>query len=139
MEARDGTLTSLGTTASKLIQLDNTAPVSSVAITSGGGSCGDFKVGDIITGTYSTSDNEALSGVGFSVEPSLVGGALTWTPSVTTPTSQSGTWSLNTKASGQGMAPCGYVVRFDGYDRTIVNSGWVGWDGPDFTGFCLKK
>jgi hypothetical protein len=139
MEARDGALNPLGSTASKLIQLDNTAPVSSVAITSGGGSCGDFKVGDIISGTYSTSDNEALSGVSFSVEPSLTGGAFSWVPGVTTPTSQSGTWSLNTKASGAGMAPCGYVIRFDGLDRTIVDSGWVGWDGPDFTGFCLKK
>jgi hypothetical protein len=36
------------------------------------------------------------------------------------------------------MTPCGYVLRFDGYDRTIVHSAWISWDGPAFTGFCLK-
>lgn len=135
MEARDGLSNPLGSTVPKLIQLDNTAPSAAVSITSGGGSCGDFKVGETIIGSYSASDNEALAGVGFSVEPSLGGGVFSWIPTVTTPTSQTGTWRLDT----HGMNPCGYVVRFDGYDRTIVNSGWVGWDGPAFTGFCLKK
>ena len=56
------------------------------------------------------------------------------TPAITTATTQSGTWSLDT----HGLDPCGYVVRLDGYDRTIVNSGYVGWDGHAFEGFCLK-
>lgn len=133
MEARDGLHNSLGSTPPKLIQLDNTPPTSMVSITSGGGSCGDFKEGDTISGSYSSSDNEALAGVGLSVEPS--GGAFSLTPVLTTPTYQEGTWKLNT----EGMGTCGYVVRLDGYDRTIVNSGFVGWDGPAFTGFCLKK
>jgi hypothetical protein len=135
LEARDGSSNPLGSTVPKLIKLDNTAPVSAVSITSGGGSCGDFKVGDTIIGAYSSSDNEALAGVGFSVEPGLGGGTFSWTPATTTPTFQDGTWQLHTA----GMSPCGYVVRLDGSDRTIVNSGWVGWDGPAFTGFCLKK
>jgi hypothetical protein len=137
MEARDGLHNPLGSTPPKLIQLDNTAPKSTISITSGGGSCGDFKVGDTIAGSYSSSDNEALAhpGVGFSVEPGIGGGAFGSTPSLTTLTFQEGTWELDT----EGMSPCGYVVRLDGYDRTIVNSGFVGWDGPAFTGFCLKK
>ena len=135
LEAKDGLNNSLGSTAPKLIQLDNTAPVSFISITSGGGPCGDFKVGDTIVGSYSSDDNEALAGVSFSVEPGLGGGTFSWTPAFTTPTFQDGTWHLNTT----GMKPCGYVVRLDGSDRTIVNSGYVGWDGPAFTGFCLKK
>lgn len=136
MEARDGLNNPLGSTPPKLIQLDNTAPTSTISITSGGGSCGDFKVGDTIIGSYSSSDNEALAvpGVGFSIEPGG-GGVFSYTPSLTTPTFQDGTWHLDT----HGMSPCGYVVRLDGSDRTIVNSGFVGWDGPAFTGFCLKK
>jgi hypothetical protein len=136
--------TALGATTPKLIQLDNTAPVSTVAITSGAGSCGDFKVGDTISGTYATSDNEALGGVSFSLEPPPAGPpavfSLSHSPLVVTPTSESGTWTLDTKLPGTaGLDPCGYVLRFDGTDRTIVNSAWVGWDGPAFTGFCLKK
>jgi len=133
MEARDGLMNPLGATVPKLVQLDNTAPVSSVSITSGGGSCGDFKVGDTIAGDYASTDNEALASVGLSLEPT--GGLFTLTPVISTLTTQSGTWSLDTT----GLSPCGYVVRLDGYDRTIVNSGWVGWDGAAFTGFCLKK
>lgn len=137
-------MTPLGATAPKLIQLDNTAPVSEVAITSGGGSCGDFKVGEKIEGSYSTSDNEALSAVGFSLEPPPPVGppvfSLTHLAIVKTATSESGTWTLDTKLKGTaGLDPCGYVLRLDGIDRTIVDSGWVGWDGPAFTGFCLKK
>ncbi len=92
-------------------------------------------VGSKIVGSYSSSDNEALAGVSFSVEPGLGGGTFTRTPSLTTPTSQEDEWELDTS----GMSPCGYVVRLDGSDRTIVNSGFVGWDGPAFTGFCLKR
>jgi hypothetical protein len=30
-------------------------------------------------------------------------------------------------------------VHLEAYDRTIVNSGTVGWHVPAFTGFCLEK
>lgn len=144
IEAKD-VVGPLGTaTVPKLIKLDNTAPTSAVEITSGGGSCGDFKVGDVISGKYSTSDNEGLRWPpGFQLEPppgdpSLY--KLTHSATAVTPTSESGTWTLETKPSGtKGLNPCGYVLRFDGYDRTIVNSAWIGFDGPAFTGFCLKK
>jgi hypothetical protein len=134
METKDG-LGWLGSaTSPKLIQLDNTWPDDAIDITSGGGSCGDFKVGDKIDGSYWASDNEALDHVAFSLEPfpKFIGHAVTSPPSLT---SQSGTWQLDTT----GLAPCGYVVRLDAVDRTIVNSGGVGFDTPAFTGFCLKK
>jgi hypothetical protein len=134
METKD-IVGALGTpTTPKLIQLDNTYPDATISITSGGGSCGDFKIGDTITGDYSASDNEALDHVAFSLEPfpKAIGHLVTSPPS---PTFQSGTWSLETT----GLDPCGYVVRLDAVDRTIVNSGSVGFDWPAFTGFCLKK
>ena len=36
------------------------------------------------------------------------------------------------------MAPCGYNIRIDGADRTIVNSGVIGWHAADIEGFCLE-
>ena len=41
-----------------------------------------------------------------------------------------GTWELVTT----GMAPCGYNIRIDGADRTIVNSGFIGWHAADIEG-----
>lgn len=127
----------LGSTAATTIQLDNENPVSHIWITSAGGSCGEFHVGDTIEGGYSATDNERLAAVGFSVEPSgnPVAHIVTSPPD---PLSQSGTWSLNTGTPTE-MTTCGYVIRLDGADNTIVNSGWVGHDGPSFVGFCLKQ
>ena len=134
METKDGLGWLGNATSPKLIQLDNTWPNDAIDITSGGGSCGDFKVGDTIDGSYWASDNEALDHVAFSLEPfpKFISHAVTSPPSLTF---QSGTWQLDTT----GLAPCGYVVRLDAVDRTIVNSGSVGFDTPAFTGFCLKK
>ncbi len=136
LEAKD-TNGSLGSTAATTIQLDNEAPVSNIWITSPGGSCGDFTVGDTIEGGYTASDNERLVGVGFSVEPfgNAVGHLVTSPPD---PLSQSGTWWLDTGHPTL-MTTCGYVIRLDGVDNTIVNSGWVGFDGPSFVGFCLRS
>jgi len=35
------------------------------------------------------------------------------------------------------MQPCGYVVRLEVWDRTIVNSHELGWRATDDVGFCL--
>jgi hypothetical protein len=133
MEAKNSLGNPLGVTPTKLIQLDNTAPTCAISITSGGGSCGDFKVGvTTIDGIYSVTDNEHFGSARLILEPGNI--PITPVPTTTTATSQSGTWHLNTG----GLSPCGYVVRLEGYDRTIVNSGWVGWGTPIATGFCLK-
>src|SRR5262249_7112764 len=60
VEARDGMMNSLGASQSVTIQLDNTGPDDAIWITSAGGSCGEFKVGDTIDGAYWASDNEGL-------------------------------------------------------------------------------
>jgi hypothetical protein len=36
------------------------------------------------------------------------------------------------------MDPCGFVVRLDAYDRTIVDNGGGPWHDFDTVGFCLK-
>jgi hypothetical protein len=137
MEARHG-LTPIGPAAPAwtVIQLDNTAPSPvDVVITSGGGSCGDFKPGALIEGNYSAVDNEDLNGVTIEVEMPMPGATLTQTISSKTLTSQLGAWTLQTLASTD---PCGYTIRAIAGDNTIVNSGYVGWTGEDYTGFCLR-
>jgi hypothetical protein len=53
---------------------------------------------------------------------------------ITTAGVTAGTWTLETA----GMLPCGYNIRIRGVDRTIVNSGWVGWEAWDIEGFCVE-
>jgi hypothetical protein len=36
------------------------------------------------------------------------------------------------------MIKCGYNVRIDAYDRTIVNSHWIGLWNTAIQGFCLR-
>ena len=122
------------------ILLDNVAPSPNISITSGGGSCGDFYVGDKISGNYSVSDLhfyllslELLPGGG---------GAFTapvplprfWTDPGASTFGDAGTWTLDTT----GLPPCGYVVVLNAYDRTIVNSAYIGNYNDATTGFCLK-
>jgi hypothetical protein len=130
------------------ILLDNTAPAGLpmdpsrpfINITSGGGSCGDFHVGDKISGQYAVSD---LHFYYLSLEL-LPGGGGTFTAPVPLPRywtdpgastlGDSGTWTLDTK----GLPPCGYVVVLNAIDRTIVNSGYIGNYNFGSVGFCLK-
>ncbi len=43
-------------------------------------------------------------------------------------------WKLDTK----NMKPCGYVVHIEVWDRTIVDSGRMGWHNTASVGFCLE-
>jgi hypothetical protein len=123
------------------VRLDNEGPTASIAITSGGGPCGDFHIGDVISGTYSVSDNAHFGTLSFSVLPG--GGAFTSPPlprgyedpvNPVPTTGENGTWDFDTS----GMTPCGYVLNLRAWDRTIVNSGTIGWEAADTDGFCLK-
>ncbi len=123
------------------VRIDNSAPqipAGSFAITSGGGTCGDFTIGDIIEGTYQVTD-EHFGSLNLSVQPPL-GGVFTLPvplprtyPTVPT-TGEAGIWRLDTT----GMPKCGYVVRLTAGDRTIVNSGFVGFTNEANIGLCLK-
>jgi hypothetical protein len=140
IEARDATTTYFSNTVT--VRLDNEAPQippGSFRIISGSGTCGDFVIGDIIEGAYQVTD-EHFGSLGLSVQPPL-GGVFTapvpnprsW-PTVPT-TGESGVWRLDTT----GMPKCGYTIRLGASDRTIVNSGFVGWSNEAFVGLCLKE
>lgn len=130
------------------VQVDNTAPDAAITITSGGGPCADFTIGDVITGTYSATDLH-FGHLRLSVAPGL-GGSFTSPPPLppgsTMPltrtyaggvptTGESGTWSLDTS----GMPKCGYVVYLHVWDRTIRNSGFIGHYTPAVVGLCLRE
>lgn len=128
--------------------LDNVAPTASVTITSGSGDCGDFFIGNPISGAYSVADQH-LYYFRLSVTPSL-GGQFTMPnptpvtgsrmpltrsyPTVST-LGESGNWTLDTT----GMPRCGYNIWINVWDRTIVGSGYVGRHGSAVVGFCLRE
>lgn len=129
------------------VRLDNAAPSLALDITSGGGVCADFIIGDQISGTYTVSD-EHFRNLSLVVEPTL-GGHFTAPPSVPAgppamPLSRSypvvptagemGNWTLDTT----GMPRCGYIIRLSASDRTIVNSGFVGFGNHTVVGLCLR-
>jgi hypothetical protein len=128
------------------IQLDNVPPTAEINITSGGGACADFVSGTQISGTYAATDVH-FGTVSISVEPvpdppaspgtfKLDGIATSSRsyPVLPTTGNPAGTWSLDTT----GMPKCGYVIRLHVWDRTIVNSGWVGFYNSDVVGLCLR-
>ncbi|HSH67137.1 MAG TPA: hypothetical protein VLB84_15420 [Bacteroidia bacterium] len=124
--------------------VDKKAPDVTIDITNGSGNCGvDFKPGDTLEGTYSIIDPH-VSGFSIYMTPAKPGTAIEIdglaVSSVNIPvteTSKSGTWKLKTTA---GVTPtCGYNIRIDGSDRTIVNSGYIGHTNAAVQGFCLNK
>lgn len=159
MQVREaGTAAILATSGVEAFFVDNSAPLADVTITSGGGNCSKFKVGEVLVGTYSMADVHA-GGLTISVTPSgpAAGGLLAITsvvpaaplppllpgptasnslgyPLRLTTTGASGQWELDTS----GMKPCGYNIRIDCSDRTIVNSSGANWQAADVEGFCLE-
>lgn len=123
------------------IFLDNEAPqipAGSFKITSPGGNCADFKIGDVIEGTYEVVDAH-FNALNLSVLPAM-GGSFTAPvplprtyPTVST-NGEAGTWKLDTT----GMPKCGYVIRLSATDRTIVNSAGIGFYTEAFVGLCLR-
>ena len=153
-----GTAVILATSATEAFFVDNTPPSVDVEITSGAGNCGKFTIGEVLVGTYSMADLHSRSlSLTVTPQPEAAGGHLAITsvvpaallpPPLPGPTASnglsyaaltldtsgaSGNWELDTT----GMDPCGYNIRIWGVDRTIVNSGFIGWKTPDIEGFCL--
>jgi hypothetical protein len=121
--------------------LDNEAPqipAGAFKITSPGGNCADFKIGDVIEGTYQVVDAH-FNALNLNVLPAM-GGSFTAPvplprtyPTVST-NGEAGAWKLDTT----GMPKCGYVVRLSATDRTIVNSAGIGFYTEAFVGLCLR-
>lgn len=142
------------------VQLDNTAPqgppasplTMDIHITSGGGDCKDIGQGDLIIGNFIANDLH-FGGWSLSTEPNTLTtpsnqpvatapppspppAPLPGTSAAPAPSGHS--WSLNT-AAPIAMKPCGYVVRLDVSDRTIVNSVPGQHNGNHIeVGFCLR-
>ena len=167
VEVREaGTNVILATSTTEHFLVDNTRPQVDVEITSGGGNCSKFGVSEVIVGTFSMTDSQDHAhSLSLSVTPSAEagGGTLAITSAVpagmaasfpivdgsgtSTAVSMSfaaSTLHTNGVTSGQweldttDMEPCGYNIRILGIDRTIVNSGFIGWTASDIAGFCLE-
>ena len=135
--------------AAVTVRRDNSAPTATIDITSGGGVCADFLIGDVISGAYAVTD-EHFGSLVLSVEPAL-GGVFTspapipgpslmplirtYSPPIVPTTGEAGTWSLDTT----GMPRCGYVIRLRASDRTIRDSGFIGFRASDVKGLCLRE
>ena len=130
-----------------IVALDEDVPVPAITITdfsTDNGvtwqpalACGDFVPGVWIRGNYSVTD-EHFGSLSLSVEPPGPAHGATPSPSsrsypIVPTAGESGTWVLNTA----GMDPCGYVVRLEVGDRTIVSADG-GWPNVTSVGFCLK-
>jgi hypothetical protein len=126
------------------IQLDNTAPTADIHITAGG-DCKTYQQGNTINGTF-IADDLHFGHWNLQTLPSVVFGISSNQPTASglantdaAPAPSGHAWSLNT-ASPNSMPACGYVIRLDVYDRTIVNSlphshNWK----PAEVGFCLRE
>jgi hypothetical protein len=123
------------------VRLDNERPEATLSIGSSvAGKCGFLKPGDILEGTYGVTDNQSLGALALNVIPSEPAHGKHVAPSSKSFSALSTSWvgkpwTLDTN----GMDPCGYVVRLWVRDRTIVNSGSIGWTDTDDVGFCLMK
>jgi hypothetical protein len=132
------------------VRLDQVRPTPKIKITGfsrGGGpvepavECETFQKGDVIHGTYSVTD-EHFRLLSFTVEVDAHAHGATVSPSTrkygspdfVPTTGETGTWSLNTGP----MDPCGYVVRLEVWDRTIVSGYHAGWKNEEFVGFSLE-
>jgi hypothetical protein len=132
----------LGSTAGHKLQLDNTAPSTvtsppmlDIHIDSGG-DCKDFTVGVVVNGHFVARDihfgHYNLVTLPASMSPNNPAPSSDNTQTAPLP---GDLWSLNTA----GMAPCGYVVVLQAWDRSIVDShpGSHNYNQDD-VGFCLR-
>jgi hypothetical protein len=144
----------LGITPPHLVQLDNTGPVRKpkgeaplagdtmdIYITSGGGDCATFMIGDPISGRFVARDLN-LGEYSLMTTPVSLGppspvpsfGLVQTAPAVPAPGGNG--WTLDTA----GMEACGYVIVVQVWDRSIVNS-YPGSHNYNWTdvGFCLRE
>lgn len=123
------------------VMLDNIAPaINDFRITTGGGNCADFTSGTLIDGVYDISD-EHLGAMNLTLLPAN-GGAFTAPlplpriyPTASPVTADAGAWQFNTEH----LPRCGYVIQLTVSDRTIVNSGFVGFSNYAVVGLCLRQ
>jgi hypothetical protein len=145
----------LGVAAWNTIQLDNTAPrrrpvtppyeppeVTCDIHIDSGGDCKDFGEGTTIDGHFVARDDN-FGGWYLSTTPSSLSPPNPTSGGLSSGTSQTASFAAGGDAwtlSTAGMRPCGYVIRLEVYDRSIVNSQ-PGSHNGNYTdvGFCLTE
>lgn len=107
-----------------------------------GGDCADFTIGTDITGTYSMLDDHAGSlsisvtpnnGAAVDVDGTGTAG-LSYIAGTIPNAGKAGVFVIHTV----GVPKCGYNIRIDARDRTIINSHTIGHYANDIQGFCLR-
>jgi peptidoglycan hydrolase-like protein with peptidoglycan-binding domain len=132
-----------------IVNLDNTQPEANITIDEiehpdgtreQADACGDFTAGVTIHGTYTGTD-EHFQDLSIGVtNPENVSNPPSPSPSSESyPSVQTGTRNGSWKLDTTGLPACGYTVHIDVDDRTIVNSGHVGFDTHDSVSFCLSE
>jgi hypothetical protein len=111
-------------TFTKYIQMDNQAPVISLQVNDMG-NCSHYKVGDVITGSFSVNDAHLLS---YSLVSSF-GGSVNGTANIATG------FSFPTAGT---TSPCG-KISLTAYERTIYDSQWTNNDSYTEQIICLQK
>jgi hypothetical protein len=112
--------------------------------------CGNVKVGDTITGSYSVVDN-FFGYLTIALVPITVGGvpqpenAAVITPVPNTPANATAYNGANTGGSNgtftldtTGMTPCGYNIRLYAQDRALCDSHCYAHWNETAVGFCLS-
>jgi hypothetical protein len=124
LDIANGVYTVLGSTPWYRLQLDNSAPTVDLHIDSGG-DCKGFAKNDVLHGHFVARDLH-FGGFGLSTHPNTAAipsnQPTTPTPNTTqTAVAPGDPWSLDL-GNPVKMKSCGYVVRVDVWDRTIVGS-----------------
>lgn len=140
--------TSLG---GPIVGVTEMRPQVAITITAPSGDCGDVKVGDKVSGSYSVTD-EFFGTLSLALVPITVGGIIQpenpVVPTVISPLGSdpyaydgtntngtSGTFTLDTT----GMTPCGYTILLQSWDRALVGDSCWGHYNDIGVGFCLRK
>ncbi|MGH6794386.1 MAG: hypothetical protein ACREDD_04695 [Methylocella sp.] len=147
----------LSTTSQYLIQLDNTPPlpppnipltmdihITAGAGATGSGDCEDTPAGTLISGTF-IADDLHFGAWSLSTEPNTLSTPSNQPTTVPVlantdpaPAPSGHAWSLDT-GKPIAMKPCGYVVRLDVSDRSILNSSPGNHNTNNIeVGFCLR-
>lgn len=122
------------------VRIDNTPPKASLNIETVAGStagpCAFMPPGTTITGKFTASDDH-FGRYSLVIEPPGLGGTITPVsesyPALPAPGRVNYGYTLDTT----GMQPCGYILRLRVWDRTIVNSGYIGKTNWAVVGFCV--
>jgi hypothetical protein len=117
-------------------------PIVAIDITTGGGNCSSFGIPNPVSGTFSMTNTNFANDLSISVTPnngavvSILPGAisgLTYAAGTLSTFGDTGNFSIDTSQ----MTVCGYNVRIDAHDRTLLNSDQFGYPVSNLQGFCL--